>query len=464
MSTLIQHGTIVNADSTTKADVLIDGEQIVAVAPHIAPAGHTLVDATGLLVMPGGIDVHTHLDMPFGGTTSADDYLTGTRAAAIGGTTTVIDFALQSRGHTLAEALAVWNKKAEGKACIDYSLHMAITDLGPNNSTLAEMADMVQAGITSFKLFMAYPNVLMIEDGLMFQVMQRASELDALVLIHAENGHQIDVTVAQALARGETAPHFHALTRSAESEAEATHRAIALAHMAGATVYIVHLSNSDSLRELKQAQARGLRALAETCTQYLVLSLEEQMPGRSFDEARYVFTPPLRKRENHAPLWQALADGSLSVVSTDHCPFTTEQKAMGRHDFTKIPNGGPGIENRLQLLWHHGVNAGLLTPQQFVALTSTNPARIFYLQTKGAIAEGKDADILLWDPAADYTISAATQAMNTDYSMFEGWQVRGNTHHVYSRGQLVVDRGKFLGSPGYGRFLKRKPNAASIER
>ena len=339
---------------------------------------------------------------------------------------------------------------------------MAITDLGEHNETLEEMRDMVAAGITSFKLFMAYPNVLMIEDGLMFQVMQQAAALDALVLIHAENGHQIDVTVAQALARGETAPHFHALTRSAESEAEATHRAIALAHMAGATVYIVHLSNSESLRELKQAQARGLHALAETCTQYLVLSLEDQMPGRSFDEAKYVFTPPLRKRENHAPLWAALADGSLQVVSTDHCPFTTEQKAMGRDNFTKIPNGGPGIENRLQLLWHHGVNTGLLTPQQFVALTSTNPARIFNLQTKGAIVEGKDADILLWDPTADYTISAATQAMNTDYSMFEGWQVRGNTHQLYSRGQLVVDRNKFLGTPGHGRFLKRQPNASTL--
>ena len=462
MTTLIQHGTVIHADSTQLADVLIEGERILAVAPNISPAGHTLVDATNLLVMPGGIDVHTHLDMPFGGTTSADDYLTGTRAAAIGGTTTVIDFALQSRGHTLAEALAVWNKKAEGKACIDYSLHMAITDLGEHNETLAEMRDMVAAGITSFKLFMAYPNVLMIEDGLMFRVMQRASELNALVLIHAENGHQIDVTVAQALARGETAPHFHALTRSAESEAEATHRAIALAHMAGATVYIVHLSNSDSLRELKQAQARGLHALAETCTQYLVLSLEDQMPGKSFDEARYVFTPPLRKRENHAPLWAALADGSLQVVSTDHCPFTTEQKATGRDNFTKIPNGGPGIENRLQLLWHHGVNTGLLTPQQFVALTSTNPARIFNLQTKGAIVEGKDADILLWDPTADYTISAATQAMNTDYSMFEGWQVRGNTHQVYSRGQLIVDQGKFIGHPGHGHFLKRQPNASTL--
>ncbi len=467
MSTLIQHATVIHADRTERADVLIEGEHIAQVAPHVPPAGHTLVDATNLLLMPGGIDVHTHLDMPFGGTTSADDYLTGTRAAALGGTTTVIDFALQSRGHTLAEALATWNAKAKDKACIDYTLHMAITDLGPHNETLAEMRDMVAAGITSFKLFMAYPNVLMIEDGLMFQVMQQAAALDALVLIHAENGHQIDVTVAQALARGETAPHFHALTRSTQSEAEATHRAIALAEMAGATVYIVHLSNSDALRELKHAKARGLHALAETCTQYLVLSLEDQMPGTSFDEARYVFTPPLRKRENHAPLWAALADGTLSVVSTDHCPFTLEQKALGRHDFTKIPNGGPGIENRLQLLWHHGVNAGLLTPQQFVALTSTNPARIFGLETKGAIATGKDADLLLWNPAADYTIEARTQAMNTDYSMFEGWRIRGNTHQLYSRGQLIVDttpegQTKFLGNPHHGRFLKRQPNASTL--
>lgn len=467
MGILIQHGTVVRADSTFQADVLIVGEQIAAVEAHMAPADHTVVDATGLLVMPGGIDVHTHLDMPFGGTTSADDYLTGTRAAAIGGTTTVIDFALQARGHTLAEALAVWDAKAEGKACIDYALHMAVTDLSPTgrvpNETLVEMEEMVARGIPSFKLFMAYPGVLMIDDGLMFQVMQKAAALGALCLIHAENGAAIDVVVAQALAEGKTAPHFHALTRSTLAEAEATHRAIALAEMAGATVYIVHLSNCDSLRELKDAQRRGLRALAETCTQYLVLSLEEQMPGKSFEEAKYVFTPPLRLKANQAPLWEALADGSLSVVSTDHCPFRfADQKALGKDDFTKIPNGGPGIENRMQLLWHFGVNAGLLTPERFVALTATEPARIFGMESKGSVAVGKDADVLLWDPAAEYTISAATQAMNTDYSMFEGWQVRGNVRSVYSRGELVVDRDAFLGSPGRGRFLKRKANAGDL--
>ncbi len=462
MGILIQHGTVINADSTTKADVLIEGERIASVGPSLPTENHTLINATGQLVMPGGIDVHTHLDMPFGGTTSADDYLTGTRAAAIGGTTTVIDFALQSRGHTMREALDIWRKKAAGKACIDYALHMAVTDLGPHFENLAEMDAMVAEGITSFKLFMAYPDSLMIDDGLMFRVMQRAAALNALVCIHAENGAAIDVVVAQALAAGHTAPHFHALSRSTLAEAEATHRAIALAEMAGATVYIVHLSNSDSLRELRAAQSRGLKALAETCTQYLVLSLEEQMPGLSFDEAKYVFTPPLRKKENHAPLWAALKDGSLTVVSTDHCPFRLDQKALGKDDFTKIPNGGPGIENRLQLLWHHGVNAGLITPQQFVELTAAAPARIFGMPTKGVIVPGKDADILLWDPAAQYTISAATQAMNTDYSMFEGWQVRGNVAKVFSRGELVVDGPHFIASPGRGRFLHRAANAGGL--
>jgi len=463
MGILIQHGTVINANSTERADVLIEGEKIAAVGPNLSAEGHSLVDATGLLVLPGGIDVHTHLDMPFGGTTSADDYFTGTRAAAVGGTTTVIDFALQSRGHTLAEALTIWDAKAEGKAVVDYSLHMAITDLGPNFETLEEMQHMVARGVSTFKLFMAYPNVLMIDDGLMFRVFQQAAKLGALCLIHAENGSAIDVVVAQTLAAGHTAPRYHALTRSTKAEAEATHRAIALADMAGATVYIVHLSNEDSLRELKHAQARGVRALAETCTQYLVLSLEEQMGDESFEVAKYVFTPPLREKENQAPLWEALKDGSLCVVSTDHCPFRfADQKSLGKSDFSKIPNGGPGIENRLQLLWHFGVNAGLITPERFVALTAAEPARIFGMETKGAIAAGKDADILLWDPNTSYTIEAATQAMATDYSMFEGWTVKGNVAKVFSRGELIVDENGFHGMPGRGRFLHRKANAGEL--
>ncbi len=469
MATLIKNGTVVNAEASMRADVLIEGEHIVAVGPNLDPTGHEVLDATNLLVMPGGIDVHTHLDMPFGGTTSADDYRTGTQAAAVGGTTTLIDFALQKQGATMREALDIWNEKARGKACIDYSLHMAVTDLGPGDGAqgLREMEEMVAAGITSFKLFMAYPGVLMIDDGLMFKVMQKAAGLQALCCIHAENGSAIDIVVAQMIAAGKTEPHWHAHSRSPKAEAEATHRAIALADMAGAAVYIVHLSNEYALAELKHLQGRGARALAETCTQYLVLSLEDQMPGKSWDEAKYVFTPPLREKRHQQPLWDALNDGSLQVVSTDHCPFTMAQKALGRGDFRKIPNGGPGVENRLQILWHFGVNSGRLSPERFVALTATNPARIFGMsRQKGAIQPGLDADILLWNPNVEYTISAATQCMATDYNLFEGWTVKGNAAKVFSRGELVVDNlgrpGKFLGEAGRGRFLKREANAGGF--
>src|SRR5580658_6306137 len=465
MATLIKNGTVVNADGQSRSDVLFEGETISQVGPNLPSAGHTVIDATGLLVMPGGVDVHTHLDMPFGGTVSADDYRTGTIAAAVGGTTTVIDFVLQSRGHTMAEALETWLAKSNGKACVDFGLHMAVTDLGPGDGSqgLAEMKSMVEKGISSFKLFMAYPNVLMIDDGLMYKVMHQAGQLKALCCVHAENGSVIDVVVARMIAEGKTAPHYHAHSRSAKAEAEATHRAIHIADMADAVVYIVHLSNADSLRELKHAQQRGLRALAETCPQYLVLSLEEHMPGKSWDEAKYVFTPPLRAKHNQPALWKALEDGSLAVVSTDHCPFRfADQKSLGKDDFTKIPNGGPGIENRLQILWHFGVMLGELTPERFVELCCTAPARIFGMPQKGVIAAGKDADILLWDPNVAYTISAATQVMATDYSMFEGWKVSGNARHVFSRGKLVVKDGKFVGETGRGRFLKREANAGGF--
>jgi len=469
MGILIKNGTVVSASGSARQDVLISGETIARVGAGIHEAGHEIVDATGLLVMPGGIDVHTHLDMPFGGTTSADDYTTGTQAAAVGGTTTVIDFALQNQKGTLREALDIWLKKSDKKACVDFSLHMAVTNLhGPEGAeTLGEMEAMVAEGITSFKLFMAYPNVLMVNDELMFRVMQKAAALNALCCIHAENGSAIDVVVSQMIAEGKTAPHFHALSRSPRAEAEATHRAIALAQMAGAAVYIVHLSNEHALAALKFMQARGAKALAETCTQYLVLSLEDQMPGERWEEAGYVFTPPLREKWNQQPLWEALADGALRVVSTDHCPFTMGQKALGRGDFRKIPNGGPGVENRLQLLWHFGVNAGRIAPEQFVALSATNPAKIFGMEKqKGALAEGLDADVLLWDPAAEYTIRAATQRMATDYSMFEGWTVRGNAAKVFSRGELVVDNGsrpgEFLGAVGRGRFVRREANAGGL--
>jgi dihydropyrimidinase len=469
MGTLIKNGTVVSAEGSAELDVLIEGETIAAVGVGLSDAGHEVVDATGLLVMPGGIDVHTHLDMPFGGTTSADDYTTGTQAAAVGGTTTVIDFALQSQSSTLKNALETWLKKSDGKACVDFSLHMAVTNLHGKDGeeTLAEMEEMVEFGITSFKLFMAYPNVLMINDELMFRVMQKAAALDALCCIHAENGSAIDVVVAQMIAEGKTEPHFHALSRSPKAEAEATHRSIALADMAGASVYIVHLSNEDALAAFKFMRGRGAKALAETCTQYLVLSIDDQMPGKSWDEAKFVFTPPLREKRNQEPLWEAVADGTLAVVSTDHCPFTMEQKALGKGDFRKIPNGGPGVENRLQILWHFGVKSGRITPEKFVEVACTAPARIFGMEKqKGAIKAGLDADILLWDPNAEYTIQAATQCMATDYSMFEGWTVKGNAAKVFSRGEMVVDNttqpGQFLGATGRGRFVKRAANAGGF--
>lgn len=455
MALLIQNGTVVTADATFAADVLIEGTTIREVRVGIAADGHTVVDASGLLVLPGGVDAHTHLDMPFGGTTSADDFETGTRAAAIGGTTTIVDFAIQARGTKMRGALDTWWKKAEGKACIDYGLHMIVTDLG--SSGLEDMDEMVREGVASFKLFMAYPNVLMVDDATIFKALQQTAKNGALICMHAENGSVIDVIVQQALAEGKTAPVYHALTRPTIAEAEAVQRAIAMSEMAGAPVYIVHLSSEDALNQVREARDRGLPAFAETCPQYLLLSLEEQMPGKSFEEAKYVFTPPLREKKNQAKLWDGLKDDHLQVVSTDHCPFCfADQKVLGKDDFTKIPNGGPGIENRMQLIHHHGVNSGRLSLNRFVEITATAPARIFGMYPrKGTIAAGSDADIVLWDPKAEHTISAATHNMRVDYSMFEGFKVRGNARKVYSCGELVVDGGKFVGKAGRGRYLRR---------
>ncbi len=455
-SVLIQNGTIVNADSTVRADLLIDGTVIKEIRSGIpTTSAEKIVDATGLLLLPGGIDAHTHLDMPFGGTNSADDFLTGTRAAAIGGTTTIVDFAIQARGTKMRTALDTWWKKAEGKACIDYGLHMIVTDLP--DAGLEDMDDLVREGVASFKLFMAYPNVLMVDDATIFKALRQTAKNGALICMHAENGSVIDVIVQQALAEGKTAPIYHALTRPTLAEAEAVHRAIAMAEMAGVPVYIVHLSSEDALNQVREARDRGLPAFAETCPQYLLLSLED-VADKGWEGAKYVFTPPLRERHNQPKLWDGLRRDHLQVVSTDHCPFCFEdQKALGKDDFTKIPNGGPGIENRLQLLHHHGVGLGNLTLNRFVELVSTAPARIFGMYPKkGVLAPGSDADIVLWDPVAEHTISAATHHMRVDYSMFEGFHVRGNARDVYSRGELIVAGGNFIGKPGRGNYLRRE--------
>lgn len=454
MGLLIRNGTVVNADKTFPADILIDGEKIREVRSGIPQDGHSVLDASAMLLLPGGIDPHTHLDMPFGGTTSSDDFETGTRAAAFGGTTTIVDFAIQPRRTRMRHALDAWWKKAEGKACIDYGLHMIITDLG--EAGLEDMNEMTLEGVASFKLFMAYPNVLMVDDATIFRALRQTAKNGALICMHAENGSLIDVIIEQALAEGKTAPVYHALTRPTTAEAEAVHRAIAMAEIAGAPVYIVHLSSEAALNEVRDARSRGVPAFAETCPQYLLLTIDElRRPG--FEGAKFVFTPPLREKENLPKLWDGLKTDNLQVVSTDHCPFCFEdQKVLGKNDFTKIPNGGPGIENRLQLIHHHGVNEGKLSLNRFVEIVSTAPARIFGMYPqKGVLAAGSDADIVVWDPNMEHVISAKTHHMRVDYSMFEGSRVKGNARQVFSRGELIVDNGKFLGRPGRGKYLRR---------
>ena len=452
---LIRNGTVVTAERSFAADILVDGEKIRDIAPSLpAEAAGRVIDASGMLLLPGGIDAHTHLDMPFGGTTSSDDFETGTRAAAFGGTTTLIDFAIQAKGTKMRDALDTWWKKAAGRAVIDYGLHMIVTDLG--EAGLEDMDSLVAEGVASFKLFMAYPGVLMVDDATIFQALSRTAKNGALICMHAENGGVIDVIVRRALAEGKTAPIYHALTRPVTAEAEAVNRAIAMAEIAGVPIYIVHLSSEDALNKVREARDRGLPAFAETCPQYLLLSVEE-LARPNFEGAKYVFTPPLREKHHPPKLWDGLKNDHLQVVSTDHCPFCFEdQKALGKDDFTKIPNGGPGVENRLQLLFHHGVNQGKLSLNRFVELVSTTPARLFGLYPrKGTLAAGSDADIVVWDPQASHVISAKTHHMRVDYSMFEGFTVKGNAKLVMSRGEVIVEDGQFHGRAGRGQFLKR---------
>jgi dihydropyrimidinase len=453
--TIIRNGSVVTATDTYLADIAIANRKIAAIGKDLPTQNSShVLDAAGKLVLPGGIDVHTHLDMPFGGTTSADDFETGTRAAAFGGTTTLIDFAIQYKGQPLRQAFDTWMSKASNKAVCDYAFHCIVTDV--SGGQLSEMNDLVHEGVTSFKLFMAYPGVFMLDDGSIFKALQTTSKNGGMVCMHAENGSAIDVIVQQALAEGKRAPKYHALTRPTTAEAEATARAIALAEMAGAPIYIVHLSCNDALEKVREARDRGLPVYAETCPQYLYLSIENfDAPG--FEGAKYVFTPPLREKWHQEKLWNGLKCDHLQVVSTDHCPFCfKEQKEMGRDDFTKIPNGGPGVEHRMSLIYSGGVASGRFSANRFVELVSTAPAKLFGLYPrKGTIAVGGDADLVIFDPKRKHTISAKTHHMRVDYSMFEGIQVTGMPDIVLSRGQVVVDGDKFLGRAGQGEFLKR---------
>jgi len=456
MSILISGGTVITASGPFPADVLVSGETIEAVlAPGATrPAVDTVLDATGKYVLPGGIDAHTHMEMPFGGTFSHDTFSTGTTAAAWGGTTTIVDFAVQAKGTSLLSTLDKWHAKADGNCAIDYAFHMIVSDV--NDTSLKEMESCIDAGVNSFKMFMAYPGVFYATDGEILRAMLKARETGGLIMMHAENGIAIDQLAAKALAEGLTDPVQHGLTRPPELEGEATSRAIALAGVTGAPLYIVHLSAAQALAAVAQARDSGQNVFAETCPQYLYLSIED-LARPDFEGAKYVASPPLRPKEHQGSLWKGLRTNDLSVVSTDHCPFCfTDQKQLGRGDFTKIPNGIPGVEHRMDLL-HQGVVAGEISLARWVETCSTTPARMFGLYPrKGVIAPGADADIVVYDPAAKQALSVHTHHMNVDYSAYEGMEITGRVDTVLSRGRVIVDESGFHGSTGHGTFLARE--------
>ena len=460
--TLITGGTIVTAADTYEADVLLDGEKIAQIGTGLSAGGAKKIDASGKYVIPGGIDVHTHMELPFGGTAASDDFETGTRAAAFGGTTTIVDFAVQAMGGTLAAARDEWMRKADGKAVVDYGLHMIVRDV--SDKILREMDALVRDGVSSFKLFMAYPGVFMVDDGAIFKALVRTGENGGLICMHAENGGVIDVLVKKALAEKKTAPKWHALTRPPEAEAEATGRAFRLAEMAGGVpLYIVHLSAAQALEQVRLFRDRGLPAYAETCPQYLFLSYDNyEEPG--FEGAKYVMSPPLREKWHQEELWKGLQRNDLQVVSTDHCPFCMKegfqgqpkQKELGRGDFSKIPNGAPGVETRMALMFDGGVVAGRITASRWIELCSTTPAKIMGMfPRKGTIAVGSDADIVIWDPKATQTLSAKTHHMRVDYNPYEGRKVKGKAVTVLSRGEVIVEKDRFVGKKGRGKFIKR---------
>jgi dihydropyrimidinase len=466
--TVIKGGTVVTANATTEADVLIEGEKVAAIA---APTSHDwvagadkVIDAAGKYVIPGGIDVHTHMELPFGGTRAADTFETGTRAAAWGGTTTIIDFAVQTKGQNLMDGFEAWMGKADGNCAIDYGFHLIVGDV--TEQSLKEMDTALDEGVTSFKMFMAYPGVFYSTDGEIFRAMQKAAENGSTIMMHAENGIAIDVLVEQALARGHTDPIYHGLTRPSILEGEATHRAIKLAELAGCPLYVVHMSAAEALLELTLARDDGQNAFGETCPQYLFLSLDDL--GNGFEGAKFVCSPPLRDRaeEHQETLWRGLATNDLQIVSTDHCPFCWgdhpqfgTQKQLGRDSFAAIPNGLPGVEHRMELIYHGGVHEERLGLNRFVEVTATTPAKMFGLYPqKGTIAVGSDADIVVFNPKGTHKLSAETHHMWVDYSCYEGLEITGKVETVLSRGKTIIEDGGYHGTAGDGRYLRRGTN------
>ncbi len=454
MKTIIRDGIVVTAAESYRADVLIEGEKIVAVGHRLPTDNAEIVDASGKYVLPGGIDVHTHLDMPVGDITSSDDFTAGQIAAAFGGTTTHIDFANQVKGDSLAATLGVWHDKARARAVIDYGFHITISD--PTEAVLNELGEMPDRGVSTVKVLMAYKGRLQIDDTGLFRILTRARDAGMLTMVHAENGDAIEILIREAIAAGNRTPKYHALTRPPQLEGEATGRAIAMAEVLDAPLYVVHVTCEESLIRIREARRRGSRVWAETCPQYLFCT-QSDLERDGFEGAKYVCSPPFRRPRDQELLWAALRDNDLSVVSTDHCPFRfADQKSLGREDFSRIPNGCPGIEDRMMVIHQGGVNGGRFDLQRFVALTATTPARLFGLGgRKGSIATGYDADVAIWNMDRERTISAGSSHSAVDYNLYEGMRVRGVPETVLLRGQIIVDGCRFLGEPGSGRYLHR---------
>jgi len=488
MGTLFKNGTVVTSSDEFVADVLVEGEVISVIGRDLPSAGHEVVDCTGKYLLPGGIDVHTHLDLPFGGTISNDDFETGHIAAAFGGTTTHIDFVIQPIGGSLMDGLNTWRQKAQ-KACIDYGFHMAVTDL--RDDVMQEIPSMVNEGITSLKVFMAYKNVFMVDDNTLFRAMQQAQRHGMIVMVHAENGDVESLLTPQLLAEGKTDPKYHASSRPPEIEGEATNRAVVMAGLTGCPLYVVHMTCEPAIQALARGRALGYPVMGETCTQYLFLTVDEHLAAPGFEGSKFVCSPPIRSTHDQGVLWKALRDGTLQAVSTDHCDFWYDGgkgpwqewldqkgnvgwddyeaqdpsyrrpgKELGKGNFAKIPNGMPGLEDRMMVGWHHGVNSGRFSPSRFVELHCTNPAKIFGMYPrKGALVVGADADILVWDPNKTHTISAKTHHMRVDYNVYEGMQVQGVPVQVYLRGKKVIDGDQWTGDKGKGQFIARSPHA-----
>lgn len=488
MGILFKGGTVVTASDMVQADILVEGEVITLFGQDIAPDGHEVVDCSGKYLMPGGIDVHTHLDLPFGGTFSNDDFDTGHKAAAFGGTTCHIDFVIQPIGGTLKQGVDTWREKAK-IAQIDYGFHMAVTDL--RDDVLEEIPSLIDEGITSLKVFMAYKNVFMVDDDTLFRCMQKAKDNGMIVMVHAENGDVEALLTPKLLAEGKTDPVWHASSRPSEIEGEATNRAVTMSGLTGCPLYVVHMTCESAIEALRRGRQEGYPVMGETCTQYFFLTVEDHLGAPGFEGSKYVCSPPIRNTYEQGVLWRAVQDGTLQHISTDHCDFWYEGgqgpwkewadshpngdwaefeaqdpsyrrpgKELGKGDFSKIPNGMPGLEDRMMVIWEHGVNSGRLSPTKYVELMATNPAKIFGMYPrKGTIAIGSDADILVWDPEAEHTISAETHHMRVDYNVYEGMTVKGKPVQVYQRGQKLVDGDEWFGDNGNGQFIPRQPHA-----